>query len=1091
MMDSIIVPLDIQALPVGIGDASLRTVKFAGPTTDFTQIGGNSQSPNTSESLLRPLSSGPAVSLQKGVHLHWAMPDALAHGRSQRDGRFLFPQVPNRWLVTRLLDGKPKQWVVESDRLMLPAEYAEYYKQTGRYATPVPCDDERKLYRYLGRTFDAGGWKEDATAARQDSLTAVGYGGEAFAAYYPDCAGVFGFHDTLADVPLQTDVTLSYFIVGWYSEAKKDPSSTELPEGWEFSQPPVLPARTLCGGAVREVPWNSAKDWVRPGPDLSSIKAAVGNSTTEAFAALLAAAWSGPAQGTRIEFLLDAFQLGLLPKQDLVKIEDALHQNAFGSTDGGALWLVKKKPKPGAPPSLESETLPDELAHLLNDLNDKQQALDQRRFELDARRRQLYLDWYRYIYTLYPGAGTDPDADAITDAEKLVVSQLSALGKQAALTDADVKAAQESLNALLPDDYELMSSPAPRYWHPNEPVLLLSGEALKPVSRNGAGKAACRLSSELEDAPAVVTPVAVPCAAEADKLLVETWTADSPGDHKWRAPWLPLFLSWKVAYKPVARDADGNYAARHVLDNFSLDANHIDLQPKQPLLSPEESYHGDIPLSLRAAHTLAQQVALRVAEDPELEKLAVTVKGLPLLSQSFSGVNLNFLGRKQTVQLPPSDKFNDDPDNVTETRVKAALSGAGAGDAAPLPDHEGVIGFNPLRAGVLRLTRVEVVDAFGQRAALDSPKVIASAALQAKNLPGDVYLPPRLVQPSRLLFRWLSASGEGEMNDHPATTPICGWVIPNHWENNLVFHTAEGSPLGALSLEASSQPVWRRAPDGQPCGPTDAKTDLAARPGLNSTLRDFIVAAQARPKAFLADLLTAIETACLNILPGTDPPGLGVLIGRPLALAEVALGLELQGLPAADTRWPAFKKDAAATRRVYDHSKRQQAGLAGVKLAVRLGDLSHSSDGLVGYYTGDGNFYSAAADPNNVTGVKPPDEAQIQVSKDTAPQRVTLLLDPRVSVHATTGVLPVKAITIPPDQYARALAAMQVTFLANPVLVGEAGVKLPLPIESGYRWVWLRVGKDEVTLKENQADDRAGLDYSPQRIEEGWLKLCK
>src|SRR4051794_22439756 len=37
-----------------------------------------------------------------GVHLHWALPDALTHGRAQSGSeRIEFPYVPNRWLIVR------------------------------------------------------------------------------------------------------------------------------------------------------------------------------------------------------------------------------------------------------------------------------------------------------------------------------------------------------------------------------------------------------------------------------------------------------------------------------------------------------------------------------------------------------------------------------------------------------------------------------------------------------------------------------------------------------------------------------------------------------------------------------------------------------------------------------------------------------------------------------------------------------------------------------------------------------------------------------------------------------------------------------
>ena len=40
-----------------------------------------------------------------------------------------------------------------------------------------------------------------------------------FAAYYPDCHSVFGFHD---DFPDRSE-NLSYVVVGWYSQPELDP----------------------------------------------------------------------------------------------------------------------------------------------------------------------------------------------------------------------------------------------------------------------------------------------------------------------------------------------------------------------------------------------------------------------------------------------------------------------------------------------------------------------------------------------------------------------------------------------------------------------------------------------------------------------------------------------------------------------------------------------------------------------------------------------------------------------------------------------------------------------------------------------------
>jgi hypothetical protein len=101
-----------------------------------------------------------------------------------------------------------------------------------------------------------------------------------------------------------------------------------------------------------------------------------------------------------------------------------------------------------------------------------------------------------------------------------------------------------------------------------------------------------------------------------------------------------------------------------------------------------------------------------------------------------------------------------------------------------------------------------------------------------------------------------------------------------------------------------------------------------------------------------------------------------------------------------------------------------------------------------------------------------------------------MLLDPRGVVHATCGILPVKDISIPPDQYANVLRTLSVTFLTSPVLTSSKEVELLLPAEAGYGWSWLdrptgftwnRVADIKIASREAK--------YEKQRILEGWLKL--
>jgi hypothetical protein len=83
-----------------------------------------------------------------------------------------------------------------------------------------------------------------------------------------------------------------------------------------------------------------------------------------------------------------------------------------------------------------------------------------------------------------------------------------------------------------------------------------------------------------------------------------------------------------------------------------------------------------------------------------------------------------------------------------------------------------------------------------------------------------------------------------------------------------------------------------------------------------------------------------------------------------------------------------------------------------------------------------------------------------EVSISGGPRTLTMLVDPLASVHAVSGVLPVKGIDIPADQYGDALAALELTFLTAPVLTPRAQVCLPVRDEPGYTWSFLSQRRD-------------------------------
>ena len=154
--------------------------------------------------------------LEKGIHVHWALPDVMTRAVASRDHLPRFRGVPDLWLVVRFnpVNGSAKRtyraWVVDSiAQIVLPL--ADW--------TPP---DERALAEIhtapgVIRRVSAG-WGEWDSQTPFDALTT---------AYYPACRTRLGFYDDLSDLANVQTGKVSYTVVGWYSRIEFDPFYNE------------------------------------------------------------------------------------------------------------------------------------------------------------------------------------------------------------------------------------------------------------------------------------------------------------------------------------------------------------------------------------------------------------------------------------------------------------------------------------------------------------------------------------------------------------------------------------------------------------------------------------------------------------------------------------------------------------------------------------------------------------------------------------------------------------------------------------------------------------------------------------------------
>ena len=543
--------------------------------------------------------------------------------------------------------------------------------------------------------------------------------------------------------------------------------------------------------------------------------------------------------------------------------------------------------------------------------------------------------------------------------------------------------------------------------------------------------------------------------------------------------------------------------------------------------------------------------------------------GFHCVSQALTGFNDALVMRRRSWQLPVADPLTfTEYQAFTEKTIQRA---AGRQISSPLP----FVDFHPIRSGDMEITDLRLVDTFGQSRELDLNDVVTANEMYTSRLLG-VALPPRITQPARLNFRWLDgaadylqfasaldrmaadaeaqmdaepkpaddvlselrkkaadfraraqvmrrmnlSAGEEEWNQHPATTPICGWLVLNNLEACLMIYSTAGVPLGSVDQTGT----WRPPPGAS--GGVTTPDDIENQP-----LRRMVkwLCAEARKagekRSFIEEFMDVVESGLENIDPETfeHQDATVLLMGRPLALVRAAVSIECRDPFAVQQSLEAFGRELKGQPRTTDDFER-------VRFPIRIGEHLQLNDGVVGYWPEEGQDYAvtyqvpgkdskAASLPGDLAGplstlgdrtyvgrdsfldavagvlgpelldqheseilescavgrdffapqsqwAKGEDDDDLTVYREgqealnlwlpiSSPQIVSILMDPRASVHATCGVLPTKELDIPADEYADALNAINVSFLTGPVLTARGSISLPLPKEDGWEWSWI------------------------------------
>ncbi|EMT67782.1 hypothetical protein FOC4_g10005891 [Fusarium odoratissimum] len=199
------------------------------------------------------------------------------------------------------------------------------------------------------------------------------------------------------------------------------------------------------------------------------------------------------------------------------------------------------------------------------------------------------------------------------------------------------------------------------------------------------------------------------------------------------------------------------------------------------------------------------------------------------------------------------------------------------------------------------------------------------------------------------------------------------------------------------------------------------------------------------------------------------------LVGRPVALAHLGLGIELATPPMQSQAYADYDEDETNGVTGVGLSETGNEELTRYEFGIKLGDMLGHQDGLIGYFTapeageawnivtdyaiGDVSFpnvrHSGDAPPLTVSPSYPPvlssgasepfnitDEANnYQKRKAEALQSslVTVLLDPFLPIHVRSGILPAVQAQLNRDDVEGDLQNLGVWFRSGPVIIGSRG----------------------------------------------------
>ncbi|KAL6788963.1 hypothetical protein J3E68DRAFT_99163 [Trichoderma sp. SZMC 28012] len=493
---------------------------------------------------------------------------------------------------------------------------------------------------------------------------------------------------------------------------------------------------------------------------------------------------------------------------------------------------------------------------------------------------------------------------------------------------------------------------------------------------------------------------------------------DHKGKPVWRdswnntQPWFPLFLEWEVEYTHIDHEdwelaeskwwhSEGAKLHYAIKPDMKLEDKYGDKTKKEvdkrrfsgrALILPQPSFSLEAKILQLFSDTAAEKLE-KLLPCKDREALAKSLRKFDFLSAPLSGFNSHMLTVEQGNHVKPS--IRDPVTGAVKFMGEAARKEAGLseqvlenmgietdltpyGRSKSKPDDDGPAVFKPVTHGQFRITKLNIIDKFGQAIhAIDpkptteeltpklypcisdwyapqakssnpeSPNVVGKVKKENETKCEYIQVPPQINQPARLNAVFTIPSEPHLHEDDPKPPfwrathdwdqPIWGWVVVNYANFGVQFFLPSGAfyrevrcagPTGALL-----SPEW--LPFEKPDDPSrrGGKEDGGA--AAKQLARLVKVLGENYP--YLRRFIATINAATTSIAPAPSAYAefRSALLGRPLALTYFGVSLELAGSP-----WKShLSKDNTPKKTLLDYEFR-----------VKLGDRERGFDGLVGYF---------------------------------------------------------------------------------------------------------------------------------------------